>query len=76
MPPWSVRLTSPRLISPTVVVKSALAMALDTSVIERPYCSISSSRSSTWMYSRVPPRMLTSETPEIRSISGTTASSM
>ena len=71
-----VRETSPRLISPTVVVKSAEAMALEISEIESPYWFISSSLSSTWIYSRVPPRISTSETPSTRSISGTTVSSI
>ena len=51
-------------------------IAVAISLMVSPYCSISSSRSSTWMYSRVPPRISTAASPEILSISGTTVFSI
>ena len=67
--------TLPRSREPMVSSNSLVAMALLTACMVRPYWVILFSSSSTWMYLRLPPKTETSDTPSIRSSSGTMLSS-
>ncbi len=65
----------PRSREPMVSSNSLVAMALLMACIFRPYWVMRFSSSSTWIYWRLPPKTDTSETPSMRSSSGTMVSS-